>query len=309
MHSELRTLQSPLSTLNSLLCGTAAHIGSNFMIKNQLIADSHTHSNNSFDAENSVAEMLERANEIGLDYLTITDHFEAAFYFEPDEEFGDLKKLLPQSVSDTRQQQSITSGKTELLCGIELGEPLHDIKATNEVLSLTDYDFVLCSMHNLRDMGDFFWLDYKSEDIPELLKKYFIELTECVQWGNFDSLSHITYPMRYICDKSRISIDLSDYKNEIDTLLALLAEKGKALEFNTCRNDALSLETVGSCRDVQFLKRFRELGGKYVTLGSDAHKTADLAKGIDGAIDILRDIGYGEITVFKNRQPHLLPIK
>lgn len=278
------------------------------MIKNQIIADCHTHSNNSFDAKNSVADMLCKANEIGLDYLTITDHFEAAFYFEPDEEFGDLKKLLPQSVSDIIQQQKISTGKTELLCGIELGEPLHDINATNEVLSLTDYDFVLCSMHNLRDMGDFFWLDYNSEDIPRLLKKYFLELTECIQWGNFDSLAHITYPMRYICDKSKIAVDLAEYKKEIDELLALLAEKDKALEFNTCRNPELSLKTIGRCRDVQFLSRFKELGGKYVTLGSDAHNTEDLAKGISGAVDILRELGYSEITVFKKRNPELISI-
>ncbi|MGN0498883.1 MAG: histidinol-phosphatase HisJ family protein [Acutalibacteraceae bacterium] len=278
------------------------------MIKNQIIADCHTHSNNSFDAKNSVADMLCKANEIGLDYLTITDHFEAAFYFEPDEEFGDLKKLLPQSVSDIIQQQKISTGKTELLCGIELGEPLHDTNATNEVLSLTDYDFVLCSMHNLRDMGDFFWLDYNSEDIPSLLKKYFLELTECIQWGNFDSLAHITYPMRYICDKSKIAVDLAEYKKEIDELLALLAEKDKALEFNTCRNPELSLKTIGRCRDVQFLSRFKELGGKYVTLGSDAHNTEDLAKGISGAVDILRELGYSEITVFKKRNPVLISI-
>lgn len=278
------------------------------MIKNQIIADCHTHSNNSFDAKNSVADMLCKANEIGLDYLTITDHFEAAFYFEPDEEFGDLKKLFPQSVSDIIQQQKISTGKTELLCGIELGEPLHDINATNEVLSLTDYDFVLCSMHNLRDMGDFFWLDYNSEDIPRLLRKYFIELTECIQWGNFDSLAHITYPMRYICDKSKIAVDLAEYKKEIDELLALLAEKDKALEFNTCRNPELSLKTIGRCRDVQFLSRFKELGGKYVTLGSDAHNTEDLAKGISGAVDILRELGYSEITVFKKRNPVLISI-
>lgn len=278
------------------------------MLKTQITADCHTHSSNSFDAENSVCEMLKQANQIGLDYLTITDHFESAFYFEPDEEFGDLKKLLPQSVIDIRQQQSINTEKTELLCGIELGEPLHDIKATNEVLSLTDYDFVLCSMHNLRDMGDFFWLDYNSEDIPRLLKKYFLELTECIQWGNFDSLAHITYPMRYICDKSKIAVDLEEYKKEIDELLALLAEKDKALEFNTCRNPELSLKTIGKCRDVQFLSRFKELGGKYVTLGSDAHNTEDLAKGISGAVDILRELGYSEITVFKKRNPVLISI-
>lgn len=278
-------------------------------MKHSVTADSHTHSNNSFDAENSVSQMLEKANEIGLNYLTITDHFESAFYYKPNEEFGNLKALLPKSVADVRREQAKNNGKTELLCGIELGEPLHDIKATEEILKLTDYDFILCSLHNLRDMGDFFWLDYEEPEIPGLLKKYFSELTECIQWGRFNSLAHITYPMRYICDKCRIPVDISDYKKEIDELLALLVQNDKALEFNTCRNENLSLSTINSCRDVPFLKRFKELGGKFVTLGSDAHKTDDLAKGIDGAIDILYELGYREITVFKKGQPELIPIK
>lgn len=278
-------------------------------MRHSFSADSHTHSLNSFDAENSVAQMLERANELGLDYITITDHFESAFYYKPNDEFGNLAELLPKSVGDIRLEQKKSKGKTKLLCGIELGEPLHDIKATDEVLALTDYDFVLCSLHNIKDMGDFFWLDYKEAEIPSLLKKYFSELLECVQWGKFNSLAHITYPMRYICDKCKIAVDISDYKNEIDELLSALAKADKALEFNTCRNSSLSLSSMNTCRDIPFLKRFKELGGKFVTIGSDAHKTADLAKGIDGALDILYELGYREFTVFKKGEPVLIPIK
>lgn len=278
-------------------------------MRHSISFDSHTHSSNSFDAENSVAQMIEQANELGLDCLTITDHFESAFYYRPNEEFGDLRKLLPQSVADIKKAQESRNGKTELLCGIELGEPLHDLKATNEILKLTDYDFILCSLHNLKDMGDFFWLDYQKEDIPKLLKKYFLELTECVQWGGFNSLAHITYPLRYICGKFNLPFEPDDYKQEIDELLSLLAKSDKALEFNTCRNAELSLSTINECRDIPFLKRFKELGGKFVTLGSDAHKIQDLAKGIDGAMDILYELGYREVTVYKKGEPVLFPIK
>lgn len=283
--------------------------GGELIMRHSISFDSHTHSNNSFDAENSAAQMLEQANKLGLDCLTITDHFESAFYYRPNEEFGDLRKLLPQSVADIKKAQELCGGKTELLCGIELGEPLHDLNATEEVLKLADYDFILCSLHNLKDMGDFFWLDYQKEDIPKLLKKYFLELIECVQWGGFNSLAHITYPFRYICGKFNLPFEPDEYKQEIDELLSLLAKNDKALEFNTCRNKDLSPLTINMCRDVYFLKRFKELGGKFVTLGSDAHKTQDLAKGIDGAMDILFELGYREAAVYKKGEPVLFPIK
>lgn len=264
--------------------------------------DSHCHSSNSFDAENTVEEMLARADKLGLEYLTITDHFEAPCYYNQNEEMGDIPMLIRNSIKDIKSQQQAQTG-TKLLCGIELGEPLQDIKATEEVLGLTDYDFVLCSLHNLKCMKDFFWLDYSADKIPELLKAYFLELLECIQWGNFNSLAHITYPLRYICDKANIAVDLNEYKGQIDEALSLLAEKDLALEFNTCRNDALGLSAMHSCRDIPFLKRFRELGGRFITLGSDAHKTADLAKGITGAVEILKELGYKEAAVYIKRQP------
>ncbi len=277
-------------------------------MRHRFTADSHVHSKNSFDADSSVAEQLKRADELGLDYLTVTDHFESAFYYKPDSEFGDQPSLLRQSASDIESARKSNVSKTELLCGIELGEPLHDIRATEDALAIADYDFILCSTHNLKDMGDFFWLDYHREAIPELLKKYFSELCECIEWGRFDSLAHITYPLRYICGRAGIQIDMNDYKAEIDEALSLLAKGERALEFNTCRNPELSSSCMDDCRDVYFLRRFIELGGRYITLGSDAHKAEDLAKGIDGALDILSELGVKEIAVYKKREPHMLPI-
>lgn len=264
--------------------------------------DSHCHSSNSFDAESTVEELLHQADRLGLEYLTVTDHFEAPFYFNQIEEMGDIPARIRNSIKDTRAcQQSNT--RTKLLCGIELGEPLHDIKATEEALGLADYDFVLCSLHNLKCMEDFFWLDYSAPEIPKLLKAYFLELLECIQWGNFSSLAHITYPLRYICDRAKIAVDLDEHQAQIDEVLSLLAEKELALEFNTCRNASLGLNAMKSCRDIRFLKRFKELGGRYITLGSDAHKAEDLAKGINGAVEILKELGYKEATVYIKRQP------
>lgn len=277
-------------------------------MKNRIICDSHTHSNNSFDAENSVMQMLEYASRINLSSLTITDHFASELYYKSDTEFGDLQRLLLKSISDVHVARSKGVPNTELLCGIELGEPLHNLSATQEVLRLTDYDFVLCSVHNIREKEDFFLLDYETEDITELLKKYFLELCECIQWGDFDSLAHITYPFRYIGDKYKTSMDLSRYKLQIDELLSLLVENDKALEFNTCRNDKLTAKSMNTCRDVYFLKRFKELGGRFITLGSDAHRVQDIAKGIDGAVDILYELGYKEITFFKKRKPTTIAI-
>ena len=57
------------------------------------------------------------------------------------------------------------------------------------------------------------------------------------------------------------------------------------------------------------LRRYRELGGKLVTLGSDAHRTEDLGKGIDEGMELLKEAGFGEFALYVKRQPVLLPLE
>ena len=45
-------------------------------MKYKFISDSHTHSENSFDGKDSVIMMAERAYQLGLYSITVTDHCE-----------------------------------------------------------------------------------------------------------------------------------------------------------------------------------------------------------------------------------------
>ena len=52
----------------------------------------------------------------------------------------------------------------------------------------------------------------------------------------------------------------------------------------------------------------RELGGQFVTLGSDAHAAEDLGAGIPEAMQMACDAGFEYFTFYKKRQPRLLQI-
>ncbi len=198
------------------------------------ICDLHTHSNNSFDADNSVDEMCLSAIDKGLSVLAITDHCEAPMLgCEPDEEYGDFCKSIPSSVSDTMRAKEKYSQKIKLLCGIELGEPMHDAKCTEKALSFGDYDFILASVHNLRNMPDFYFIDFSKADIDKILKLYFDELAETAEFEHFDSLAHLTYPLRYIKEKTGVVPDLCQYQDRIDLIYKILIKNNKALEINT----------------------------------------------------------------------------
>ena len=51
------------------------------------------------------------------------------------------------------------------------------------------------------------------------------------------------------------------------------------------------------------VRRFKEIGGEFVTFGSDAHLAADLGRGWFDATEIIKASGFKYITYFKNRQP------
>ena len=89
-------------------------------------------------------------------------------------------------------------------------------------------------------------------------------------------------------------------------MLSALIQAGKALEVNT---SDLQQKIGRTLPDLPLLKRYRVLGWRLVTLGSDAHSTADLGKGIEEGMDVLREAGFTEFAVYEKRQPRMLPLE
>ena len=57
------------------------------------------------------------------------------------------------------------------------------------------------------------------------------------------------------------------------------------------------------------IRRFKELGGSFVSVGSDAHYTEHLALGIDVAYDAALKAGFDSITFFQKRTPIQMKIE
>ena len=165
---------------------------------------------------------------------------------------------------------------------------------------------MLGSVHNLENMEDFFFLDYKDYDVYDLLGRYFENIYTLCEWNNFDSLAHLTYPLRYITGKHKITVDLARFGDIIDSILALLVKNEKALEINT---SGYFNEMKDILPGADIVKRFKELGGKYITIGSDSHYCDKIGMGIEQGMDAALKCGFTHITVFENREPKLLEIK
>lgn len=60
---------------------------------------------------------------------------------------------------------------------------------------------------------------------------------------------------------------------------------------------------------IEIIKRYKDLGGKIITVGSDAHKVNDLASYFGLTYRILQLIGYDEVAIYHNRRPDFVKIK
>lgn len=263
--------------------------------------DLHIHSVNSFDAKSTVDKICATAVERRLYAVAITDHCEAPFIRCGENcEFGSFDRQIPQSLADTLAAKEKYESDLKVLCGIELGEPMHDMSCTEHALAYGDFDFVLASVHNLRGMDDFYYFDFSKLDTDRILKMYFDELLETASFPHFDSLAHLTYPLRYIKASTGKVPSLEPYQDKIDEIFKILIKNNKALEINV---SGFFKELGTSLPDKEQIRRFYELGGKYITIGTDAHECDFVGKGIEKGAELARECGFEYYTIFENHKP------
>lgn len=271
------------------------------MYKN--LVDLHVHTDNSFDGNHSATFFCEKAEVLDLRAIAFTDHCDVD-QFIIDSEY---EKRIFQAFFEVSKVRSAFKGKMIVLNGIELGQPTFDIECSEDIISRYEYDQIIGAIHNLRNKEDFYFIENLTlSEAEDLLKQYFDEIIIMLEWGNFDVLAHLTYPLRYFYSKSNLEIDLSKFDEQIEIILKLAVEKNIALEINTA---ALRQPLNKLSPEIDIIKRYKEIGGKYVTVGSDAHYAEHLAADIDIAYDAALEAGFECITFFQKRIPMLMKIE
>lgn len=264
------------------------------------IADMHTHSEMSFDGNHSCDMLCESAIDKGLKAIAITDHCDI------DGDMLDANEFCKKQYATVEKAKAKYSDTLQVITGLEIGQGIYRKELTREILNEYKYDFILGSLHNLENMEDFYFIDYKKYDVDKLLTDYFNDLLKLCEWGLFDSLAHLTYPLRYIAAREKINVDMSRYTQIIDAIFESLVKNNKALEINT---SGLFMDMNDTMPNIEFVKRFRQAGGRYVTIGSDSHFADKIGQGIDIGMKIAYDSGFDKFTIFKKREPVLISIE
>lgn len=266
------------------------------------IVDFHIHTDNSDDGFDPVMLMCEHAVSAGLRAVAITDHCECSRYRAETYRFD---KAIRQSFLEAKKAKGAFANHLIIMAGIELGQATQDFDAAYDALGANEYDFILGSMHCLKGQPDFWQVDYEKNDPFEFFDMYLDQLYELVKWNGFDSLAHLTYPLRYINGEHHFGLELSNYAEKVDEILKLLAKNEKALEINTSGYRQAYGKPLP---DFDVVKKFKELGGRYITFGSDAHHATDVGKNIADGMEMAKAAGFSYFTIYEQHVPMLVPI-
>ncbi|MBR2284750.1 MAG: histidinol-phosphatase HisJ family protein [Ruminococcus sp.] len=284
-----------------------------------VLIDCHTHTQYSMDSEADIHSCAEHALEAGLAAYGISDHCEVNCWY-PAEHYE--KQGVDMSLSDyynyaadfeaslsavTRLKEEY-AGRLNILCGTELGQAHHDTGLADRIVSDERLDYVLGSVHQIRNEKDFYFINYRQytpEQLHGLLKRYFTEIYELCCWGKIDILSHLDYCRRYMKCGYQIDFDISVFDEIIAEAFRELIKRGKGIEINT---SGLRQGFGDTFPGLKYAKLFRELGGEVLSVGSDSHTPEDIGANVRDGVNIAKAAGFEYIAYFRRHEPVFLSI-
>lgn len=259
--------------------------------------DYHMHSLHSSDGISSISDMCSKAVTAGLKEIAITDHFEPSIGNEK-YPFYKYEKYFFHMI----QAESVFEKLLKIKYSVELGQPHLFPESSLKLIESYHYDYVLASAHKMKDNKDFGDIIYDDNNKEEYCVKYLKELKALVQWNKFDCIGHLDLVKRYAAQYN-VKINFMDYKDQLEEILMILIKNGKGIEINTSGLRQHSKECLPGLDIVKF---YRQLGGEIITVGSDAHRSEDVGKGIKEGIELAQTAGFDHMTVYSRRIPFMV---
>ena len=262
--------------------------------------DFHMHSTFSSDSKATMETMIEASIAKGLKTICFTDHYDEDYPKNP--AYGQFATVFDVSEYQQKIQtlQKKYQQQIEVLMGIELGIQSHLGEFYHQLVAAYSFDFVLGSVHVVEDEDPSFRYLFKGKTDEEVYRSTFLTTIEAVKAvKDFDSLGHLDYVTRYGGEQEK-HYSYRKFADYIDEIFRLLIDSGRGIELNTA---GLKYGLPYAHPHMDSLKRYRELGGEIITIGSDAHRPEHVAYDYHLVEGILQEAGFSYYTIFKERKP------
>ena len=289
-----------------------------------ILSDFHLHSFFSADSDTPMEDQVRAAIKAGLSSICFTEHFDPDWPYAntPKEDLGapfsvDMKAYL----AELSRMRELYGDQIRIFSGIEVG------------LAEGFEEETLSFVNDHRDChhGDPYYPDFfAGASVAERVCDYFAHTLDMVQrYDFFQSLGHLDYVLRYAIQQedpellsflNRKGQSYGSYcfaanRDVIEEILRILIARGTALEVNT---QAIAKAAGADSSDLSIYREtnpgrdtillYRELGGRKITIGADAHMPEGVGKGFDKAEALLRSCGFNSYTTFEKKAPVVHPL-
>lgn len=259
--------------------------------------DNHTHSLFSDDSKMSIEDAISTAIDKKLGGICFTDHYDfdvpngvMMFTFDPEKQQKAISEAIGRGLP----------ADFKVLKGIEIGMQKHCLPQMNQLMERHSFDTVVASLHFIDGKDPYHGDYYIGYEYKKAYGHYLETIYECINsFTDFDILGHFDYIARY-APYPQATIRYHEFSDIFDTIFKKLIYDGKTFEINT--------KTYQTFRgrepqlDIDLLHRFRELGGEFISFGSDAHGYERIGEHFERFIPMLHKAGIKYSVYYQGRK-------
>ena len=255
--------------------------------------DYHIHSNVSFDSSASWQSMVKAASDAGLKEICFTDHRDT-------DPLGE--KCLTYDIRDYKEKYGEMLRREQpvrVKLGAEIGAVPWEPPAYDALALDYEYDFIICSAHFVGREDPYFPDFFDKRSREEAFSDYLAEVIENIRIHNiFSVFGHLTFVSKN-CPCQDPVVHYAEFADYYDEIFRLLIARGKGIEVNTSGY----ANTGQPMPPYDAVKRYFELGGEIITVGSDAHSPERVGEHIPEVIERIKAAGGKYVCTFDKMKP------
>lgn len=254
-------------------------------MKPRKLVDYHVHSVFSSDAKSAIMEMCESATRLGLGEIGFAEHMD--FQIDPVSSHLDYDGYT----EEIQRARRAYADRFVIRKGVEIDYQSRFEPQITEWLDDKQFDFVVGSVHYIDGVmidSTYNW----GVDLGKVYGKYLSEVRSSVESGLFDVVGHLDIVGRYVCE--RVHVEPSQFGVSFEEVLGIVAQSNVYLEINSKAINQGYADTMPGRRLVEDYLSF---GGRRVSVGSDAHSSREVGRGVAEAYQFLFGSGLDDVMM------------
>ena len=251
--------------------------------------DYHMHTRVSFDGHDTGLAMATAARDRGLKEICFTDHID----YTPE-----MDMVFDTAVYNAEYDGLEVPG-LKIRRGMEFGLTPHNPEQLKLDLGRRHFDFVLGSVHLVDGLDVYMQPYWEGKTYDEAIGLFLRETLAAVQvHSDYDVLGHLTFISKARANPRNELLRYDEHREIMDAIMMELIRRDKGMELNTSGIDRCG----GPLPALDYFRRFHELGGRIVTVGSDSHDVGRAGQYTHEMVAELKKI-FGYVCTFEDRKP------